>query len=192
MISIGITGSFAVGKSSILNMLAQKNYKTFVADKIVAEFYQSEDIKKQIMKFHSSLKSFDKVLIAKLLFTDSAFKKQVTSLIHPYVEEELKNFIAKNKAEKIIFSEIPLLFEVGFEQYFDYIITVYCSEKNRLIRAKHRENFSFKKFRQIRKNQLTQIEKINLAHFAINTDINLLKLEKKIDQLIQRIECLPI
>ena len=189
MISIGITGSFSVGKSLILNILNQKNYKTFIADEVVRKFYQDENIQKQIIEFHPALVGFDKKLITNLLFTDSLFKKRITNLVHPHIEKQLKIFIRENSDQQIIFSEIPLLFEANFTQYFNYIITVFCSEKTRLIRAKSRTDFSFKKFRQIQRNQLSQIEKIKLAHFTVNTNINLLKLNDKIDQLIQKIKC---
>ncbi len=189
MISIGITGSFSVGKSLILNILNQKNYKTFIADEVVREFYQDENIQKQIIGFHPALEGFNKKLITNLFFTDSFFKKRITNLVHPYIEKQLKIFIRENSDQQIIFSEIPLLFEANFTQYFNYITTVFCSEKTRLIRAKSRADFSFKKFRQIQRSQLSQIEKIKLAHFTVNTNINLLKLNEKIDQLIQKIKC---
>ena len=39
------------------------------------------------------------------------------------------NFIKENEKEKIIAFEIPLLYETGANEWLDYIISVFCSEK---------------------------------------------------------------
>ena len=60
-----------------------------------------------------------------------------------------------NIKEPFIFIEVPLLFETGFDAYFDYSICVYCNEESRKTRAQKRGDFNLKIYNKTRQNQET-------------------------------------
>lgn len=59
MLAIGITGSYASGKTFILDYLAEKGYKTFCADRCIKELYQDLSVQTQILKLLPELESFN-------------------------------------------------------------------------------------------------------------------------------------
>ena len=48
--NIGVTGSLSSGKSTVVKLLAKKNYKVFSADKIVKSLYRSYSFKRKLKK----------------------------------------------------------------------------------------------------------------------------------------------
>jgi dephospho-CoA kinase len=189
MVTIGITGSHASGKSFILDYLKSLEYKTLSADHIVKNLYENPKIRAQILELIPPLGEFNIRKIATLIYDNFKWREILQNFIHPFVVKGLIEFKNKNENEPIIFAEIPLLFESNFEKYFDFIITSYCSEESRLKRAKKRENFNEIIYRKIKKIQLSQKEKIKRAHFSINTDNNIEILKLEIDKLIKRLKC---
>jgi len=102
----------------------------------------------------------------------------------------LSIFKEHNHQKEIIFAEIPLLFEAGFDKYFDFYVTTFCSEDTRLKRAMTRESYNFSAYTKIAQIQLSQKIKVEKADFAINTDINLADVGKQITQLIGILSCI--
>ena len=58
--------------------------------------------------------------------------KTLEKIIHPIVRKNLKKYIKKNKKQKILIFEIPLLIESKLMKNFDKIIFVNSQKKNRL------------------------------------------------------------
>ena len=187
MISVGVTGSFASGKSFILKYLNNLGFKTFSADECVRELYRDESIQQQVLKLVPNIKTFDKVKIAELIYNDSKSRERIQNFIHPLVIQNLEIFKQQNKTKEWIFAEIPLLFEMNFEKYFDLIIVTFCSEETRLKWAKQREGFNKKNYDKIGEIQLSQAEKVKRADLVINTDTNQIELEEQIAKLIKNL-----
>lgn len=185
MKSVAITGSFASGKSFILNYLKELGYKVFSCDDYVRQLYKDLKIQQDIVDI-LAIQTFDKNLI-KAIYSDDKKRKKLEEYIHPLVRAEISEFKNKYSNEKLLFIEIPLLFETGFNKYFDYSICVYCSEENREKRARLRENFDLKTYKEITKIQLSREEKRNLANFEINTDLGIADTQDQINQIIDQI-----
>lgn len=186
MISIGITGSLASGKSFVLHYLASMGFHTFSADEFVKQLYEDHEIQSQILNLMPELKIFDKIEIARLIYHNHRLRKKLQDFIHPFVINALLSFKENNKNDRFIFAEIPLLFESNFECYFNLIVTTFCSEESRLDRARIRSNFDQQIYDFIKTIQLPQDYKIKKADFAINTDTNLIEFESQVWQLIEK------
>lgn len=189
MLAIGITGSYASGKTVVLDYLASKGYKTFSADECVKNLYKNIEIQNQILKLLPSLKIFDRTEISELIYSDDNARQKLQDFVYPLLIKELIFFKQQNKIAEFIFAEIPLLFEANFKIYFDFVVTIFCSEETRIKRAIGRPSFDPQIYKKIEKIQLSQEGKIARADFAINSDCDMLKLEKQIIQLIKKLEC---
>jgi dephospho-CoA kinase len=187
-ISIAITGSFATGKSYVLELLENMGFKTFSCDVFVKNLYTDVKIRQKILRLLPTLKVFDKTEIAKIIYTDKLARHKIESFIHPLVLERIQSTKQQNNSEKFIFIEVPLLFESGFEQYFDYTVTMFCSEQTRLSRAFLKPNFSRKIYDTITSTQLTQDTKISKADFSINTDCTKPEIEKQILKILDYVK----
>ena len=92
---VGITGSFASGKSFLLNCLASMKFNIFSSDELVRELYKDKDFQQIILDLIPDLKIFDKTIIAKLFYTDPILRKKIQDIIHPLVLDGLESFEKK-------------------------------------------------------------------------------------------------
>ena len=183
MISVGITGSYASGKSFLLNHLAEMGYKIFSADIYVSDLYKELAIQQQVLQLFPNLKIFDKKKLAEEIYSSDLSRRKIHEFVHPFVARALDDFKSKNNNEIYIFAEIPLLFESGFTKYFDFIVTTICLEESRLKRAMAKPGFNQLIYDRIKQIQITQEEKAKMADFVLNTDSNLLELEHQLEKL---------
>jgi len=188
MKSIAITGSFASGKTFVLKYLEKAGYKTFSCDDYVRELYLQPHIQKDLLCiFDKKLfgEIFDKKRLSQIIYNDDIQRQKLEQYIHPKVRKEINDFKNKHIDEPFIFVEVPLLFETGFNNYFDYSICVYCSEESRKDRATERGDFYLKIYSKIKNIQLPQEKKKNLANFQINTDLDI---EIQIKEIIAKVQ----
>lgn len=189
MLAIGITGSYASGKTFILDYLAEKGYKTFCADRCIKKLYQDLALQDKILKLLPELGFFDLVKISNLIYNDDSAREKLQNFIYPLLINELILFKKENSNSKFIFAEIPLLYEAKFDRYFDFVVTIYCSEEIRMQRATTRSSFNVEIYNKITRIQLSQENKIAKADFAINSGVDMLDLETQIAKLIKDLEC---
>ena len=171
-IKMAITGNVASGKSEVLKNLSSRGYPCFDSDIIVHKLYQNPEVQKQILDICKIKdKKFDRNTIFQIIYNNKDIKQELESFIHPMVEYALDQFIAvhSNIRTTMIFMEVPLLFEVKWENKCDYIICLYCQREIRKQRAASR-GISDAKFNQIDKSQIPENIKKDLSDFAIDTN----------------------
>ncbi len=174
---IGITGNFASGKSTFLRFMKDYGLEVFDADKFVDSLYRREEVKNIIKKSFGerifSQGAVDKKALATIVFDDNEKLSVLNSIIHPIVSEELKRIDHK---EKLVFAEIPLLFETGMEKLFDQIVVVSCPENVAVERAKKR-GFSEVDFHKRMSFQLPDTKK--KADFIVDSNCSIEELRKQ-------------
>jgi len=189
MKKIAITGSLGTGKSTILKILQNLGFSTFSCDEVVKNLYKNPDIQKKIIEiFGKEILSIDgklnKKKILEKILEDNKLKEKLESLFHPLVKEKLLEFIRERKEEKIIFAEVPLLFEAGWEDLFDEIWVITCSpltQKERILRKGLEEKLGEK----LLKLQLSLKEKEKKAHKIIFSEKSFEELEKEIKEMLK-------
>ena len=189
MKKIAITGSLGTGKSTILKILQNLGFSTFSCDEVVKNLYKDPDIQKKIIEiFGKEILSIDGKLnkrkILEKILENNKLKEKLESLFHPLVKEKLLEFIRERKEEKIIFAEVPLLFEVGWEDLFDEIWVITCSpltQKERILKKGLEEKLGEK----LLKLQLSLKEKEKKAHKIIFSEKSFEELEKEIKEMLK-------
>jgi dephospho-CoA kinase len=184
MLAVGITGSYASGKTFILDYLAEKGYKTFCADRCIKELYQDLSVQTQILRLLPELEYFNIGKISNLIYNNDLAREKLQNFIYPLLIDKLILFKKENANSKFGFAEIPLLYEAKFDKYFDFVVTIHCSEEIRMQRAITRSSFDIEIYNKIKEIQLSQESKIAKADFAINSGVDMLELEKQIAELI--------
>jgi dephospho-CoA kinase len=139
---IGLTGGIGCGKSTVLETFKRLGCLTIDTDAICHEIYESSNRFKANIISHwgdSILDKNDNILrkeIAKKVFRDKKELKWLNNLIHPLIFEEVE--MRTNKASSdinIIIYDVPLLFEVNWENLFSIIISIwspFAIQKERL------------------------------------------------------------
>lgn len=182
--NIAVTGSFASGKSFLINCLKNKNYKVFSCDDYIKNLYQEEQIRAKIMEMLNIGGDFSTSKIANVIYSDEQKKKILENYIHPLVRKGVRDFEQDNESENIIFTEVPLLYETSYQNHFYKVICVYCSDETRWKRAQVRGMKDRDLFEKLKNIQMTQEEKMQRADILINTDIDVeLQLKDLINQM---------
>jgi len=187
MTNFAVTGSFASGKSFVLSLIKSMGYKTFSCDDYVRFLYEDKEIQEKVVEIISPLKVFDKKLLAEIIFYDKNYRRKLENFIFPLILEGINNFKKDHKQEKLLFFEVPLLFESGYDKYFDYSICVFCKEEVRLERSKNKGNFDQEIYDKLKSIQLSQDEKVRRANFVIDSDNSKEEIEDRIRQIIKEV-----
>ena len=179
-----ITGGFASGKSTVLNILKDLGYSTYSLDEIYNElFINNKDMKREIKK---TLLVDTKEELRNLVFNDKDKNELLMKITHKYVLEELFTRIEKDLND-IIFVEAPLLFEGNLEKSFDKIITVFESENvlNNILKSK---GFTMEDYEKRINSQISKEIKRQKADYIVYNDGTNTDLIPKVKSLLKELE----
>ncbi|MBI5676019.1 MAG: dephospho-CoA kinase [Nitrospirae bacterium] len=142
MPTIGLTGGFGMGKSTVLRLFGKLGAETIDSDEIVHNILQRPETIRKITSLlgESVLKKrgkaisveatkLDKKRVADIIFNEPEKRISIEKIIHPKVMRDIKalmNEKIKNNPSLTVVVEVPLLFEAGYEKYFDKVIVVFC------------------------------------------------------------------
>lgn len=192
MITIGITGIMGSGKSTLARLLG-KDYPVLSTDKINYDLQQKgEKGYLAIVKEYSSSildenQEIDRAKLASIVFSDQEAKNKLETIMHPLVKEEMDDQLANLQQEQFCFVEVPLLFEKGWEKYFDYTVTISGDVVEIKKRLQKERNLSLQQIEERMSQQFSQEEKEKKADFIIKNDGSMEELEKKVVQLIEQL-----
>ncbi len=134
----GLTGPLSSGKSTVLGVCNKLGIATLSSDDIVHEIYKDNKVIKKINQITSQnfVGEVDRTILREYLINNPKKVKSVDNYIHPLVKGRILKEMAKNKNDHMVI-EVPLLFETGFDNLFDYTIAVSVNDN---IRETHLQN----------------------------------------------------
>ena len=188
-IKIGITGSIGMGKSTVSSIFRNNNIKVWDADFEVHNLYKKgKEGYNSIISIYPELKDkveINRKKVSNLLREKKIDLKLIEEIIHPLLIKSREEFIKKNKKDKLLIFDIPLLYETKAYIWLDYVINVFCSKKNQIERLKQRENFDKKKINYLISKQISVNQKNKKADYVINTDQDLKQVERQVINFIK-------
>ena len=189
VIKIGITGSIGMGKSTVSSIFRNNNIKVWDADFEVHNLYKKgKEGYNSIILIYPELKDkveINRKKVSNLLREKKIDLKLIEEIIHPLLIRSREEFIKKNKKDKFLIFDIPLLYETKAYIWLDYVINVFCSKKNQIERLKKRENFDIKKINYLISKQISVNQKNKKADYVINTDQDLKQVERQVINFIK-------
>ena len=192
----GLTGGIAAGKSTILDFFKTYGCKVYDADQIARQVVEvgSVGLKQIAEEFGQEVLNADQTLnrkkLAEIVFSDSEQLKKLNDITRPLIKKRILKIIADTKASDentLSIFEIPLLFEGGYQQYFDGIITIYVSEEVQLKRLMNRNNLTREVALDRINSQMSMSEKRDRADFVIDNSGDLTHLADEFDKLISQL-----
>ena len=173
MIALGLTGSIATGKSTVLAAFKNLGVPVFSADAAVAELYAGEAVEPVAALFPGVATDgqIDRQKLAQRLAADPALFQKLEAVVHPLVRARIKDFLQGQEAagEALAVVEVPLLFESGYDYGFDAIAVTYVDEAVQRQRALARPGMTVEKLDAILARQLPQAEKKRRADYLFET-----------------------
>ena len=192
MIILGLTGSIAMGKTTVAAMFQQQGVPVISADEIVHDLYRGKAVPFMQDLFPESItdNKVDRKKLLQCLKADPSGFEKLEALIHPLVREAEWTFIKteQTKGTNIVLLEIPLLYETGAETLMDAVIVVSAGEKEQKKRALARPDMTEAKLNQLLAKQIPDAEKCFRADFLIKTNTTMKETEIQVEATLQKIK----
>ena len=192
---IGITGGIASGKSTVTEFLRQQGYQVIDADQVVHELQEPGGRLYQALlsTFGSSILQedgrLDRPKLGAMIFGDPELLAKSSQIQNQIIREELagrRDLLAET--EDIFFMDLPLLFELQYEDWFDQIWLVDVTEKTQLSRLMTRNALSQEEAEKRIAAQLSLQEKRNRADVLIDNNGPLEETRQQIRDALQKLE----
>lgn len=189
---IAVIGAIASGKSTVCDYLLQKNAYVVNADKIGHELLNIQtSTGKQILDLLGpdvlTDGQFDRKKIAKIVFNDRVKLKALEKIIHPQILQEIEKQYENIKKSKFSFfvADIPLLYEMKHEKFYDYILFI---DADQPLCEKRFENQGFLpgEYKLRMENQISIEEKKQLADFVLQNNSSMKILEENLDSVLTK------
>jgi dephospho-CoA kinase len=192
MISAGLTGSIATGKSEVAKLFSAAGIPVFDSDAAVHDLYVEKTTINLLGKaFPEVIVSgkIDRQHLGKKVLGSPEDLKKLESLIHPLVRKKRKDFITHWRKQNcpLVILDIPLLYETGEDQELDYVIVVSASEDVQRKRVMARPGMTEDKFVHILARQMPDAEKRRRADFTIENSGSLENLRIQVDALSRKL-----
>jgi dephospho-CoA kinase len=179
---IGITGGIGSGKTSLAKIIEEFGYKVIYTDNLAKKILnENQNIRNKIIEtfgensYNPDL-TFNNKYISQIVFNGTEESKRklqnLNRIVHPAVIDEMikETERLEQNGEEIVFIESALIYEIGLEDGFDYIIVVDANEDVRAKRAADRLGITIDEVKaRMRQQNSTQVEK-NLADFVIENN----------------------
>lgn len=183
-IILGITGSIAVGKSTVTKYIADLGIPTLQSDKIVDDILLNDQ---QVIEMLGELLPGEGIDKQQLRNYAIDHIQELEKIIHPAVIKQYHNFINENKSADLVVIEIPLLYEVRLDKLCDYVLVIHCSAKEQYDRVLQRPGMTPELLQALLQRQMPEAEKIKRADFVISTDGSWETTKAQIDAVLEQI-----
>ena len=173
MIVVGLTGSIAMGKTTVGAMFAKLGAPVFDADAAVRAIYSGPTAGAVEELFPGVLREgqVDREQLSQRVLNDPDALKRLEELIHPAVKEARGQFTdsAIAAGRRLVVVDVPLLFETGAQSEMDLVVVVSAPAQVQSARALGREGMTAARLEAFLSRQLSDEDKRRRAHFVIDT-----------------------
>ena len=192
---IGITGGIASGKSTVTEFLRQQGYQVIDADQVVHELQEPGERLYQALlsTFGSAILQedgrLDRPKLGTMIFGNPDLLTQSSQLQNEIIREELarrRDLLAET--EDIFFMDLPLLFELEYDNWFDQIWLVDVTEEIQLSRLMARNALSREEAEKRIAAQLSLREKRKRANILIDNNGSLEETRQQLRDALQKLE----
>lgn len=181
MLSVGLTGSVASGKSTVARIWAEAGVPVVSADRLSRQAVEagSEGLSEVVEAFGSAILAedgtLDRAALRERVFRDEEARRRLEEILHPRIRELRESWLDEQRRSgaELVVSEIPLLFEVGLETSFDVTVVVDAPADLRLRRLMASRDLEEDEARRIMEAQMEDAVKRELADFVLRNDAGL-------------------
>jgi dephospho-CoA kinase len=190
---IAITGGIASGKSRVAEMLAGR---------LDCVLINSDEICRQMLEPHAEGwrqfsrifgseylaedGSIDRPLLRKDLFADERIRQKVNNVIHPLVKRtiiaQMDRIVASDGNSRMLV-EVPLLYEIQWENLFDAVVVVYADYETCLTRLMNRDSVERSVAVKELESQLSLSDKVVKADYVIDNSGMIPDTNKQVEHL---------
>ncbi|MFZ4604791.1 MAG: dephospho-CoA kinase [Caulobacter sp.] len=198
MITVGLTGSIGMGKSTTAAMFAAEGVPVYDADAEVHALYAKGGA--AVAPLEAAFPgvvvdgAVDRTLLSQRVVGKPDELKRLEAIVHPLVGESRIGFFQKAVADNadIVILDIPLLFETGGEKRMDAVVVVSAPADLQRERVLARPGMDEAKLDAILARQMADAEKRARAHFVIDTSKGLDDARRQVRDVLTRLRAGPL
>jgi dephospho-CoA kinase len=194
MITLGLTGSIGMGKSTIAAMFADEGVPVWDADLAVHRLYaESEPLKAKLVETFGDVLTdgvVDRVKLLAALKGEAASFEKLDAIVHPATVADRNRYLAEHAGAPLVVADIPLLYETGADAYLDKVLVVSAPADVQTARVLARAGMTEAKFEAILARQMPDAEKRARADFIIDTSKSLDDCRDAVRLLIEKLTSL--
>ena len=196
ILKIAVTGSAGSGKSLVCKRLKEIGLVTLDCDRIARQVVAPgepgfKDIVQLLgQEVLSETGGLDRPMLRNLIINDPDIRKKVEGLLHPRILEQMMLQIktADYTDIKAVAVEVPLLFESGMDQFFDFTIAVMARNQDLVKRISRRDRVKETDAQKMLGLQMSQEEKTARADHVIFNLGTSAELFESVDILFHKIQ----
>lgn len=187
MLHVALTGNVASGKSSVARLFAEWGAVVVDADAIV------RDLQRPGTPVFDAIRSrfgpgvigadgeLDRASLRATILADDDARRDLEAIVHPAVAAERERLIdaARDGGDRVVVSDIPLLFEVMDPSAFEAIVLVDAPEALRRLRLERDRGLEPAEARALMRTQLPAGGKRLKSDFVIDNDGSLEQLRDR-------------
>ncbi len=190
LLKIAVTGGVASGKSTVCEFFQKHGAYVVSADAITHELFDPHtDLGKQIIRtLGSDILQNGKInrkIVAEKVFKDSQKLTELEQTTHPSIlariEQDYDKACAKGGYSAFVV-EIPLLFEIGAEPFYDITINVQA-EPTIAMQRFQAKGYTEDEYNRRMLRQLSPHLKAAKANYTINNNGTLADLQQEVEKL---------
>ena len=183
-LKIALTGAMGSGKSLVAELFREQGARVVDADEISRCLLEPAAMGWRAMRaefgdrFFNADLTVDRKKLRAAIFSDEPLRNKVNSILHPLIKQAI-NEICLNEADfksdstdvgrsLLTVVEVPLLFEVGWQEDFDLIIVVSADDETCLTRVMSRDGVDRQAALAAFATQMGLAEKARMADHVID------------------------
>jgi dephospho-CoA kinase len=199
---IAVTGGIASGKSSVCHFFEECGAYVINTDEISHQLLSpTTDLGKKIIALLGNEvvvnNQFNRRLIAQKVFADYNLLKSLETLLHPEIRKEMEQTynslttLSPNSWPPFFVAEVPLLFESGYDDFFDITVTVSAPHPLAIKRLYEKTGLSREEFINRSRRLLTDKQREQKADFVLINEGSLENLRNEVVRLFQSLTSIP-
>jgi dephospho-CoA kinase len=191
MLKLGLTGSIASGKSTVLKAFAELGVPVFSSDDVVHELYRGEAVAPIEALFPGATAGgeVNRAELSRRLVAAPDKLKALEAMVHPLVRARIAKFLAEAKVSGAALAvvDIPLLYETGYPYGLDKVAVTTAPDAVLRERALARPGMTVEKLQAILARQLPQAEKLRRADYILDTSGSIADTRNAVADLVVRL-----
>jgi dephospho-CoA kinase len=191
LVVLGVTGSLAMGKSTVAAMFAETGAAVFDADAAVHALYAGAAVPLVEAAFPGVSRDgrIDRAALGSRVASDAAALAKLEAIVHPLVREGENAFRAAAVAagRRVLVLDVPLLLETGGERRVDAVVVVTAPAAIQQQRLMARDAMTEARAAALLARQMPDADKRRRAHFLIDTSGEFAATRKQVGDVMRAV-----
>ena len=192
MITVGLTGGIACGKSTVAAILRERGVPVLDLDQVARDVVApgTPALAEIVARWPAVVRNgaLDRKALGAIVFADPEARRALEAITHPRVWEASERWLAERRAEghPTAVVEAALMVETGSWRRYDHLIVVSCAPEVQLARVMARDGLSRAEADARVRAQMPMAEKERVATMVVRNDAGVAALAAEVARAWER------